>query len=87
MREDVKRLQPGRVAKVGRVRVRVEREVGVRRVGHGEVRGEVVEAAVVRVADEGEALEEVARGEGGGGGGGGYEDEAVFGLGNGYLRG
>lgn len=64
----MERLQAGRVGKVRRVRVRGQRDVGVGRVAEGEVGDEVVEAAVVRFADEGDFLEDgfcgVGRGEG-----------------------
>lgn len=56
--EQVERLQACRVGEVGVVRVGLEGDVGVRRVLRGQVGGEVVEAAVVRFADEGDALEE-----------------------------
>jgi hypothetical protein len=60
--QEMKRLQARRVAEVGRVRVRLERNVGVRRVLRRQVGGEVVEAAVVRFADEGDAREQRFRG-------------------------
>lgn len=66
--QQVEGLQACRVGEVGVVRVGLEGEVGVRRVVRGQVGGEVVEAAVVRFADEGDALEEGfgwARGGGG----------------------
>jgi hypothetical protein len=53
----MERLQPGWVAEVRRVGVRLERDVGVCGVLRGEVGGEVVEATVVRFADEGDAFE------------------------------
>lgn len=52
------------VGKVGVVGVRFESNVGVRGILGGEVCGEVVEAAVVRFAYEGDAFQE---GFGGGG--------------------
>jgi hypothetical protein len=51
-------LQAGRVGEVGCVSVCFEGDVSVRRVLGGEVGGEVVEAAVVRFADEGDGPEE-----------------------------
>jgi hypothetical protein len=59
VREEVECLQPCWVAEVGIVRVRGERDVGVCGVGFCEVRGEVVEGAVVGFTDEGDAFEEV----------------------------
>lgn len=51
--EEVEELEAGWVGKVGRVCMRAQRQVGVRRVAVREVRGEVPEAAVVRLADKG----------------------------------
>lgn len=59
MLEQVEGLQTGRVGEVGCVGVGFEGDVGVGCVLGGEVGGEVVEAAVVRFADEGDAAEEV----------------------------
>jgi hypothetical protein len=81
VREQVEGLETRRVGEVRVVGVRFERDVGVGGVGGGEVRGEVVEAAVVGFADEGDGSEE-------GFSGGGVrvgrlvdEAEAVFALG------
>jgi hypothetical protein len=54
----VESLQAGWVGEVRCVGVRFERDVCVRCVLGGEVGGEVVEAAVVRFADEGDAFQE-----------------------------
>lgn len=82
MREQVEGLEAGWVGEVGCVGVGWEGEVGVGCVSHGEVGGEVVEAAVVGYADEGDALEEGFGGIGGGVRGVFDEDEAIF-----FLRG
>jgi hypothetical protein len=52
-------LQAGWVREVRGVGVGFERDVGVGCVFGGEVRGEVVEAAVVGFANEGDAFEQV----------------------------
>jgi hypothetical protein len=61
----VERLQACRVGEVGVVGVGLERDVGVCCVCAGQVGGEVVEAAVVRFADERDAAEELFSGLGG----------------------
>jgi hypothetical protein len=58
-------LQACRVGEVGVVGVGLERDVGVCCVCAGQVGGEVVEAAVVRFADERDAAEELFCGLGG----------------------
>lgn len=84
VREQVEHLQPGRVGEVGRVGVGGERERRVRRVLVRQVRGEVVEAAVVGGADESDALEQFL---GRGGGDGAVVDEAEAVLDLGFVRG
>ena len=68
------------VREVGVVRVCFERDVGVGCVLRGEVSGEVVEAAVVRFADEGDVAEELFCGFGCVGGGSVDVTEAMFAL-------
>lgn len=62
MGQHVEGLQAGWVAEVGRVGVGGQGEVGVGRVGRGQVRDEVVEAAVVGVADGADLFEQLLRG-------------------------
>jgi len=80
----VEHLQPGRVGEVGRVGVGGQGERRVRRVLVRQVGGEVVEAAVVGGADEGDALEQFL---GRGGGDGAVVDEAEAVLELGFVRG
>lgn len=59
--EQVEALQPRRVGEVRRIRMRRESEVRVGRVCLCQVRNEVVETSVVRVADRPDLLEELPR--------------------------
>ena len=73
-------MQARGVGEVGVVGVRFKGDVGVCCVLGGEVRGEVVEAAVVRFADEGDVAEELFCGFGCVGGGSVDVTEAMFAL-------
>lgn len=76
----MERLQAGRVGEVRGVGVGREREVRVGGVREREVRDEVVEAAVVGDADEGDPLQQLFRRGGVFVGTVGYEGETVLPL-------